>query len=60
METGILNIKWEWVYDAQGKPPVGKRQPFELPDEFITTKDVADSKTEKLSSYIKLNTEGPF
>ena len=50
MEGEILNVKWNYKM-VNGKLPKGKSAIFEVPDEFITTNDVKDSKT-PLSKYV--------
>lgn len=45
LDGGIVNIKWTWAGDSDGTfPPKGKRAPYEVPDEFVSTKNKAESK----------------
>jgi hypothetical protein len=38
----IVNVKWSWTL-VNGKLPIGVRQPFVVPDEYITTDNVPTS-----------------
>lgn len=57
IETDIVNIKWWWKLDKDGKPPRGYRMPAEVPNDLIDT-DKPDATT-KLSSFITVQ-DSPF
>lgn len=57
----IINIKWTFAKDKDGNyPPVGKREPREVPDEFITTGHIKLDLQKALKDYVKISTEGAF
>lgn len=58
LENGIVNMKWNYKLDKDGKVPAGKRTPYEVPDEFITTNNLPVS-TLPLSNFLTLN-DAPF
>lgn len=58
MEGDIINVKWTWAKDEHGNYPKGKRIPIEVPDEFISDKNLRDS-TAPLSQFVDISTE-PF
>lgn len=59
-DSGILNIKWNWALDSEGKVPSGKRTPVEVPAEILNTtrKDMSEAP-ETLDSYLTI-TDAPF
>lgn len=59
MSSGVVNVKWTWAKDSKGQWPTGKRVPFELPDDLVSTNNLTESTTDKLSKYVSL-TNSPF
>ena len=59
MQGGILNIKWNYKQDKDGKISASKKMPVEVPDNFITTENVPDSTdaADVLSNYIELKSD---
>jgi len=60
LSSGIVNIKWSWAKDSQGKLPSGKRTPFEIPDDYVTTSNLSESTEETLAKYITLSNVPSF
>jgi len=58
LSSGIVNVKWTWAKD-NGKWPSSKRVPFELPDDLVSTNNLTESTTDKLSKYVSL-TNSPY
>jgi len=44
---------------SQGNMPLGKKIPLDIPEDFITTKNISSSKTDVLSNYISIS-DKPF
>ena len=55
--TDIVNVKWSWQLDANGKIPAGYKQPAEVPNDLIDT-DVPLATT-KLKDFITIS-NNPF
>jgi hypothetical protein len=53
IETDIVNVKWTWVKDKDGKYPPNVRIPAEVPDDIISTNNSPLGKT-KLSSFVSV------
>jgi hypothetical protein len=53
IENDIVNIKWTWVKDQDGKYPEGYKIPAEVPDYIIGTTNKPLGKS-KLSSFVSV------
>lgn len=54
----IINVKWSWQLDKDGKVPEGKRKPVEVPNDLVDT-TVKGTPQFKLKDYITV-TAAPF
>ena len=57
--TEIVNVKWSWKLDSNGKLPAGVRQPFRVPDDFITTDNVPEVNI-TIDQFISVTTDPYF
>lgn len=57
IETDIVNVRWSWKLDKDGKVPAGMRIPAEVPHDIIDT-DKPDAQT-KLYSFLTVQ-DSPF
>ena len=55
--TDIVNVKWSWKLDKDGKVPAGYRVPAEVPDELINTNVPLASSP--LSQFVSIS-NNPF
>lgn len=58
MDQDIINVKWSWQLDKDGKVPSGKRTPVEVPNDIVDT-TVKGTPSQKLGDYIDV-TANPF